>query len=66
MQKEQTIDHALRATWQSVAKMYNEQALKYDSTMAIRPKLLMNSPTEMGVWGVDILIMPATDGTERT
>ena len=29
-----TIDHALRATWQAVAKMYNEQAAKHDSTMA--------------------------------
>lgn len=34
MQKETSIDHALRATWQAVAKMYNEQAAKYDSTMA--------------------------------
>jgi len=34
MQKEITIDHALRATWQAVAKMYNEQAANYDSTMA--------------------------------
>jgi len=34
MQKELTIDHALRATWQAVAKMYNEQAVKFDSTMA--------------------------------
>lgn len=34
MLKETTIDHALRATWQAVAKMYNEQASKHDSTMA--------------------------------
>ncbi|MET2984040.1 MarR family winged helix-turn-helix transcriptional regulator [Aureibaculum conchae] len=34
MQKETTIDHALRATWQAVAKMYNEQAAKHGSTMA--------------------------------
>jgi len=34
MQKETSIDHALRATWQAVAKMYNEQAAKYNSTMA--------------------------------
>jgi DNA-binding MarR family transcriptional regulator len=40
MQKEQTIDHALRATWQAVAKMYNEQALKFDSTMAMAFVLL--------------------------
>ena len=35
MQKEKTIDHVLRATWQAVAKMYNEQAIKHDSTMAM-------------------------------
>jgi DNA-binding MarR family transcriptional regulator len=40
MQKEKTIDHALRATWQSVAKMYNEQALKHESTMAMAFLLL--------------------------
>ena len=34
MQKENTIDHSLRATWQAVSKMYNEQAAKHDSTMA--------------------------------
>ena len=34
MLKERTIDHHLRATWQAVAKMYNEQASKHDSTMA--------------------------------
>jgi len=40
MQKQQTIDHALRATWQAVAKMYNEQAVKQDSTMAMAFVLL--------------------------
>ncbi|MFD1294629.1 MarR family winged helix-turn-helix transcriptional regulator [Lutibacter holmesii] len=40
MQKELTIDHALRATWQAVAKMYNEQAVKFDSTMAMAFVLL--------------------------
>ena len=34
MNKYKSIDHQLRATWQAVAKMYNEQALKHDSTMA--------------------------------
>lgn len=32
--KNKTIDHHLRATWQAVAKMYNEEAAKYQSTMA--------------------------------
>lgn len=47
MQKEQTIDHALRATWQSVAKMYNEQAAKHDSTMAMA-FVLLNVDIENG------------------
>lgn len=34
MIKEKAIDHHLRATWQAVAKMYNERASKYNSTMA--------------------------------
>src|SRR5690606_31881131 len=32
--KEKTIDYALRATWQAVARMYNEEAAKYGATMA--------------------------------
>ena len=47
MQKEQTIDHVLRATWQAVAKMYNEQAGKYDSTMAMA-FVLLNVDIENG------------------
>ena len=35
MEKELSIDHQLRATWQAVAKMYNEQAENFDSTMAM-------------------------------
>ena len=35
MLKENTIDHNLRATWQLVSKMYNEQAQKQDYTMAM-------------------------------
>ncbi len=40
MLKEKSIDHHLRATWQAVAKMYNEQALKHNSTMAVAFVLL--------------------------
>lgn len=40
MQKEKTIDHVLRATWQAVAKSYNEQAAKHESTMAMAMALL--------------------------
>ncbi|AOW09868.1 MarR family winged helix-turn-helix transcriptional regulator [Flavobacterium gilvum] len=32
--KDKTIDYILRATWQAVSRMYNEEANKYDATMA--------------------------------
>ncbi|GIZ09880.1 MarR family winged helix-turn-helix transcriptional regulator [Flavobacterium sp. UMI-01] len=32
--KEKTIDYILRATWQAISRMYNEEALKYGGTMA--------------------------------
>ena len=34
MDKDKSIDHQLRATWQAVAKLYNEQAANHGSTMA--------------------------------
>ena len=40
MEKSESIDHALRATWQTVAKMYNEQASKHNVTMAVAMALL--------------------------
>ena len=39
-----TIDYALRATWQAVARMYNEEAKHYDLTMAIGFTLLSIDP----------------------
>ena len=38
--KEKTIDYTLRATWQAVSRMYNEEASKYDGSMAIGFALL--------------------------
>ena len=32
--KDKTINYVLRATWQAVSRMYNEEAAKYDATMA--------------------------------
>ena len=42
--KEATIDYALRATWQAVARMYNEEAKNFDSTMAVGFTLLSIDP----------------------
>ena len=44
--KEITIDYALRTTWQAVVRMYNEQAAKFDSTMATGFALLSIDPEE--------------------
>ena len=44
--KEKTIDYLLRTTWLAVTKMYNEQALKFDSTMATGFTLLSIDPIE--------------------
>jgi DNA-binding MarR family transcriptional regulator len=38
--KEKTIDYMLRATWQAVSRLYNEEASKYDGSMAIGFALL--------------------------
>ena len=42
--KDITIDYALRATWQAVARMYNEEAKRFDSTMAVGFTLLSIDP----------------------
>lgn len=42
--KDLTIDYALRATWQAVIKMYNEEAKNYGVTMAIGFTLLSIDP----------------------
>ncbi|UCD60413.1 MAG: MarR family transcriptional regulator [Flavobacteriaceae bacterium] len=42
--KDITIDYALRATWQSVAKMYNEEAKNFGTTMAVGFTLLSIDP----------------------
>jgi MarR family transcriptional regulator, organic hydroperoxide resistance regulator len=38
--REKTIDYILRSTWQAVSRMYNEEASKFDGSMAIGFALL--------------------------
>lgn len=38
--KDKTIDYILRATWQAVSRMYNEEATKYGASMAVGFALL--------------------------
>lgn len=42
--KEKTIDYVLRTTWLSINKMYNEEAAKFNSTMATGFTLLSIDP----------------------
>lgn len=42
--KDITIDYALRATWQAVARMYNEEAKLFGTTMAVGFTLLSIDP----------------------
>ena len=38
--KKETIEYALRTTWQQITNMYNEKALKYGGTMTMAFTLL--------------------------
>jgi DNA-binding MarR family transcriptional regulator len=38
--KDKTIDYVLRATWQAVSRMYNEEATKYGASMSVGFALL--------------------------
>ena len=38
--KDKTIDYVLRATWQAVSRMYNEEASKYGASMSVGFALL--------------------------
>ncbi|GAL69889.1 transcriptional regulator [Jejuia pallidilutea] len=42
--KDKTIDYVLRTTWLTVNKMYNEEAAKFDTTMATGFTLLSIDP----------------------
>jgi DNA-binding MarR family transcriptional regulator len=47
MKREETVDYQIKAAWHAIARMYNQQALKYGGTMSIGFALL-NIHTEEG------------------
>ncbi len=47
MKPEDTVDFHIKRTWQSIAKMYNEEAAKYEATMATG-YVLLNIDIENG------------------
>lgn len=40
MKREETVDYQIKAAWHSIARMYNQQATKYNGTMSIGFALL--------------------------
>lgn len=46
MNKQVTIDYLLRTTWNTVVKMYNDEAAQFDSTMVVGFTLLSIDPKE--------------------
>jgi DNA-binding MarR family transcriptional regulator len=47
MRREETIDFNIKAAWHAIARMYNQQASKYDITMSMG-FVLLNINTEEG------------------
>jgi DNA-binding MarR family transcriptional regulator len=47
MKREETVDYQIKAAWHAIARMYNQQALKYGGTMSMGFALL-NIHTEEG------------------
>ena len=47
MKREETVDYQIKAAWHAIARMYNQQAMKYGGTMSIGFALL-NIHTEEG------------------
>lgn len=46
MKKEETVDYHIKTAWHAIARMYNQQALAFDGTMAIGYALLNISSEE--------------------
>lgn len=46
MKREETVDYHIKTAWHAIARMYNQQALKFDGTMSIGYALLNISSEE--------------------
>lgn len=47
MRREETVDHNIKMAWHAIARMYNQQAVKYDATMSMG-FVLLNINSEEG------------------
>jgi DNA-binding MarR family transcriptional regulator len=65
MKREETVDYNIKAAWHAIARMYNQQALKYGGTMSIGFALL-NIHTEEGTPATKIAPMMGLEARSLT
>jgi DNA-binding MarR family transcriptional regulator len=65
MKREETVDYNIKAAWHVIARMYNQQALKYGGTMSIGFALL-NIHTEEGTPATKIAPMMGLEARSLT
>ncbi len=65
MKREETIDYNIKAAWHSIARMYNQQAAKYNGTMSIGFALL-NIHSEDGTPATKIAPMMGLEARSLT
>jgi MarR family transcriptional regulator, organic hydroperoxide resistance regulator len=65
MKREETIDYNIKAAWHAIARMYNQQAMKYGGTMSIGFALL-NIHTEEGTPATKIAPMMGLEARSLT
>src|SRR6201991_189659 len=65
MKREDTVDYNIKAAWHAIARMYNQQAIKYGGTMSIGFALL-NIHTEEGTPATKIAPMMGLEARSLT
>lgn len=65
MKREDTVDYNIKAAWHAIARMYNQQAIKYGGTMSIGFALL-NINTEEGTPATKIAPMMGLEARSLT
>lgn len=65
MKREETVDYNIKAAWHAIARMYNQQAIKYGGTMSVGFALL-NIHTEEGTPATKIAPMMGLEARSLT
>jgi MarR family transcriptional regulator, organic hydroperoxide resistance regulator len=65
MKREETVDYNIKASWHAIARMYNQQAIKYGGTMSIGFALL-NIHTDEGTPATKIAPMMGLEARSLT